>query len=305
MRVRITTQKRFFHIIFFDEWLTMKRNVYLSLMCLAFAAVTWGIIGCSHTPEIYTLPPDEVDKVRSNIGKVGVVVAPHRAERKFRLPAKGVVGGAGRGLVVGAALPVAAGAASPIPFGTIIGLLFVPITAPAGMVYGAIKAVPSEEVEQAEMAIDQAADRLEAFDARGLLRDEIVRLGSERTGLKFIAVPGIGPQKPKEVVAYDQIDIPGIDTVLELSLEEGGLWGLYTINPSSSAFLEIRVLLIRKNDNEVLLEDTFYCNSEERKYSEWGANEGQDFYDDMISCMPLLAEKVVDDFFLIYPLMKK
>jgi hypothetical protein len=274
-------------------------------MCLAFVAVTWGFTGCSHTPEIYSLPPEAVEKVRSNIGNVGVVAAPYKAERKFRMPAKGVVGGAGRGLVVGAALPVAAGAASPIPFGTIIGLLFVPITAPVGMVYGAVKAVPVEEVEKAEVAIDQAADRLEAFDARGLFQDEIVRLGSERTGLKFIALTGIGPKDPEEVVAYDQLDIPGIDTVLEMSLEEGGLWGLYTINPSESAFLEIRVRLIRKNDNEVLLEDTVNCHSEERRYTEWAENQGQDFYDDVISCIPLLAEKVVDDFFLVYPLMKK
>jgi hypothetical protein len=251
------------------------------------------------------MAPDVVEKVRSNMGNVGVVIAPYSAERNFRMPAKGVVGGAGRGLVVGAALPVVAGAASPIPGGTIIGLLFVPITAPVGMVYGAVKAVPAKEVEKAEVAIDQAADRLEAFDAQGLFQNEIVRLGSERTGLKFIAVPGIGPKDLKEFVAYDQLDIPGIDTVLELRLEEGGLWGLYTIDPSSSAFFEIRVRLIRKQDNDVLLEDTVECKSEERKYTEWAENQGQDFYDDMISCIPLLAEKVVDDFFLVYPLPKK
>ena len=283
----------------------MKRNVYISFTCLAFVAVTWGITGCSHTPQVYTMAPEAVEKVRANIGTVGVVVAPYSAERKFRMPAKGVVGGAGRGLVVGAALPVVAGAASPIPFGSIIGLLFVPITAPVGMVYGAVKAVPAEEVEKAEVAIDQAADRLDAFDTRGLFQEEIVRLGSERTGLKFIALPGIGPKDPKDVVAYDQLDIPGIDTVLELRLEEGGLWGFYTINPSESAFLEIRVRLIRKQDNEALLEDTVNCHSEEKKYTEWAENQGQEFYDDMISCIPLLAEKVVDDFFLVYPIAKK
>jgi hypothetical protein len=65
------------------------------------------------------------------------------------------------------------------------------------------------------------------------------------------------------------------------------------------------VRLIRKNDNEVLLEDTVNCHSEEKRYTEWAENQGQDFYDDMISCIPLLAEKVVDDFFLVYPLIKK
>jgi hypothetical protein len=283
----------------------MKRNVCLLLACLAFLCSSWGFAACSHTPEIYTLPPEAVEKVRSHIGNVGVVVAPYKAERKFRMPAKGVVGGAGRGLVVGAALPVAAGLASPIPFGSIIGLLFVPITAPVGMVYGAAKAVPAEEVEGAEVAIDQAADRLEVFDTRGVFQDEIVRLGSERTGLRFVAVSDIGPKDPKEVVPYNQLDMPGIDTVLELSLKEGGLWGLYTINPSSSAFLEIRVRLIAKRDNEVLLEDRVTCASEEKKYTEWAEREGQDFYDDMVACIPLLTEKVVDDFFLVYPLVKK
>ena len=251
------------------------------------------------------MSPDAVEKVRSNFGSVGVVASPYRAERKFRVPAKGVVGGAGRGLVVGAALPVVAGAASPIPGGSIVGLLLVPITAPVGMVYGAVKAVPAEEVDRAEVAIHKAVDRLETIDAGSLFHNEVVRLGSERTGLKFIVVPGIGLQEAKEVVAYDQLDIPGIDTILELNFEEGGLWGLYTIDPPTSAFIEVRARLIRKTDNKVLLDETVSCFSEQRSFNEWAAHEGQGFYDEMISCIPRLADKIVDDFFLVYPLTKK
>lgn len=283
----------------------MKRYLYLSLTCFAFVAVTWSITGCSHTPEICTMPPDKVEEIRSNLGNVGVVIAPYRAEQKFRKPAKGVVGGAGRGLVVGAALPVAAGFASPIPFGSIIGLFFVPITAPVGMVYGAVKAVPAEEVEKAEAAIAQANVRLQTYNAEGALCREVVRLGLERTDLKFVSLPGIGPQSSEEFLQYDQLDMEGIDTVLEMRLEEEGLWGLYTIDPASSAFVEIRVRLIRRGDNEILLEDTVYCASEQRKYVEWAADEGQLFYNDIISCIPSLAEKVVADLFLVFPLTKK
>ena len=90
--------------------------------------------------------------------------------------------------------------------------------------------------------------------------------------------------------------------MLELRVERGGLWGLYTVKPPSSAFVEIRARLIRMSDNEVLLDDVLFCASEERSYKEWSQNEGRLFLESVVSCMPRLAEKVVDDFFLVYPL---
>jgi hypothetical protein len=51
-----------------------------------------------------------------------------------------------------------------------------------------------------------------------------------------------------------------------------------------------------------LLDDVLFCASEKRSYKEWSQDEGQLFAKSIISCMPRLAEKVVDDIFLVYPL---
>jgi hypothetical protein len=55
-----------------------------------------------------------------------------------------------------------------------------------------------------------------------------------------------------------------------------------------------------------MVSETFFCASEkERTYTEWSQNEGRLFVDEFISCIPELAEKIVDDFFLVYPLSLK
>ena len=131
-------------------------------------------------------------------------------------------------------------------------------------------------------------------------------LGSKRTGLKFVELPGIGPRDRNEFVRYDQLDIPGIDTVLEVRTEKNGLLGSYSIDPPSDTYVEGRVRLIRVKDNNVLLDETIVWASEaERKLIEWTENEGQLIVDEFISCVQELAEKIVDDFFLVYPIASR
>ena len=121
-------------------------------------------------------------------------------------------------------------------------------------------------------------------------------------GLGDLALVDAGPSQQGKDVRYDQPELRGIDTVLELNLEKGGLWALYTIDPPSSVFLEVRARLIRVSDNAVLLDDKVSCVSDERTYLEWAENDGQPLFDEMVACIPRVAEKIVDDFFLVYPL---
>jgi hypothetical protein len=132
------------------------------------------------------------------------------------------MGGAARGIVIGATTPVVIGAVSPVPGGAVLGVLIAPFTAVAGSVYGAIKAVPTEDVEKAEAAGDKAIARLKRMNIRQTFVDEVVKLGTERTDLKFVTLSGMGPRDPNEVIQYDQMDIRGIDTILELRAETAG-----------------------------------------------------------------------------------
>jgi hypothetical protein len=262
-----------------------------------------GLVGCSQTPKIYKKPPEYVEKIRSSLGTIGVTVSFYPVKSETNKPAKGIIGGAARGITVGATTPVVIGAVSPVPGGTAIGVLIAPFTAVVGSVYGVIKAVPAEDVEKAEAAAEKAIARLKEMNLRQTLIDEVVKLGKEQTGLSFVALPGTGPRDPNEVVRYDKIDIRDIDTILELRAEKAGLRGLYSLDPPSDVFIEVSARLIRAHDNEVVVSETFFCASEEeRKYTEWSQNEGRLFVDEFNSCIPELAEKIVDDFFLVYPI---
>jgi len=279
---------------------------HLAVRALFCVVGLFGLAGCSQTPKIYKMPPEHVEIIRSDLGTIGVTVSSYPVKREINKPAKGGMGGAARGFVVGAAMPVVIGAVSPVPGGTLLGVLIAPFTAVAGIVYGAIKAAPVEDVEKAEAAIDQAIARLQEMNLRDSFTDEVVKLGMERTGLKFVTLSGMGPRDPNEVIQYDQMDIGGIDTILELRPETAGLRGHYGIDPPSIGFIEVSARLIQSYDNKVVISESFFCASEQkRKYTEWAKNEGQLFVDEFISCFPELAEKIVDDFFLVYPISSR
>jgi hypothetical protein len=186
----------------------------LAIMVLFCVVGLFGLAGCSHTPKIYKMPPERVEKIRSDLGAIGVTVSSYPLKRKINKPAKGFIGGAARGLVIGAATPVVVGAVSPIPGGTAMGALLAPYTAAAGVVYGAIKAAPPEEVEKAEAVSDQAIAKLQEMNLRQSFLAEVVKLGKERTNLWFVSLSGMGPRHPNEVIQYDQMDIPGVYYIL-------------------------------------------------------------------------------------------
>jgi hypothetical protein len=212
----------------------------LAVMVLFCVVGLCGLAGCSHTPKIYKMSPGQVEKIRSDVGTIGVTISSYPLKRKIIKPAKGVLGGAARGVVIGAATPMVIGAISPVPGGTAMGALVAPYTAIAGMVYGAIKAAPPQEVEKAEAASDRAIARLREMNLRQSFVAEVVKLGKERTDLMFIPLSDISPRYPKEVVQYNQKDTPGIYYILELRPESAGLRGVYSIDPPSTAFMEVR-----------------------------------------------------------------
>ena len=269
----------------------------------AIAMAFFGPTGCSLTPNIYKMPGDELEEIRSSVGSIGVTISSYPVKQKIVKPAKGVIGGARRGIAFGAAAPVAIGFVSPVPGGTILGLIVAPFTAVAGGVYGTTKGVPVQDVEKAEAAGLQAIERLKYMNLRQVLGEEIVNLGNEKTGIAFVNLPETGPGDPKEVVRYDQMALPDIDMVLELRAEKGGLWGLYSFDPPSTVYVEVKVRLIRARDNQVFISETFYCDSaEERTYLQWAENEGQLLVDEFVRCVPKIAEKVIDDLFRVYPI---
>lgn len=252
-----------------------------SVLCLAWLAT------CSAcTPSIHDLSPQEARHLRAPLERIGVRTDSDGATLTFQKPAKGIWGGAGRGAVVGALTPIAIGAVFPLPGTTFLGALVAPFTAAGGMVYGAIAASSPAEVKNAEAAIGRATAAVRLTRPQLRLRDSVVQQGRARTGRFFVAL--------------DEAPEAHVDAVLDLTDQRAGLKGAWRINPPLIAFAETRARL-RTPAGDTLLEETVLCSGEERSYVEWAADDGALFAAAMHVCVEALAEKVVDDFFLVYP----
>jgi hypothetical protein len=253
------------------------------------------------------MPPAEVESIRAGIGTVGVILLPDPAEVEVLMPARGAWGGFKRGVYVGATTPVIAGFVSPVPGGTLLGVMVAPFTALFGGIYGAFSAVPAEQVKAAEKRLNGVAAELRQSGLRDLFFNEVVRIGNERTGLKFVALSDRQPQDSITDIAFNQSDISAVDAILDLKVEKNGLRGALGIDPTTDTFIQMRVRLVRVADDEVLMDETLFCLSEvERTFAEWSAaDDGQLFVNEFRSCVPEMAEKIVDDFFLVYPLSSR
>jgi hypothetical protein len=246
---------------------------------------------CAHAPSIRDLSPLEAQHLRAGLARIGVRTAADRATLTFRQPAKGAWGGAQRGAVVGALAPIAIGAVFPLPGTTFLGILVAPVTALGGAIYGSVAALPGAEVQRAEDSIGRAFAALQETRPVLRLRDRIVELGHATTGRLFTALDGLQP---------DATQGGDVDALLDLSDPRTGLQGAWRIDPPSIAFAEIRVRL-RTPAGDTLLEETVFCSGEERSYLEWAADDGALFAAAIDSCVGAIAEKIVDDFFLVYP----
>jgi len=261
----------------------------------------WVLAGCSTAPKIYTMPAMEVENIRADIAKVGVILSDAPAENEVLMPAKGIWGGARRGVVVGARMPVIIGFVSPIPGGTLLGILVAPFTALFGGVYGAVTAPSVQEVEAAEMTLDNVVAEIRQMDLRTDFLDTVVQMGNDRTGKTFVRLPGPEVAQANNENLYNYSNFTDIDRILEMKIEKTGLRGRYQINPPIDVFVQAKIRLISTSDHSVLLEEIFLCLSdEERTFAEWSRKETV-FAEEFRSCVTELAEKIIDDFFLVYP----
>ena len=260
--------------------------------------------GCAQAPAIYVMDSVSLETVRSGISSVGVSLSKALPETTVLLPAKGVWGGIKRGAAFGAALPVMYGFASPVPGGTYIGLLASPFGAIVGGIYGVSTAVPAHEVEHAEVMLAIATDNLRQMGLRENFVNQVIDLGNARTKIKFIALPEAATARlTGETAKPSNAAMDAIDARLNIRVEQTGMRGLYSINPPMDTFIRIHVQFIRSADNVLLLDEYFTCASdEERTFADWADHEGSDLVDEFRSCVPELAEKIIDDFFLVYPL---
>ncbi len=274
--------------------------------CVVVITISLMSVGCSalfpREPAALGLTARENESRRAGLEAVGVVSYLQLPETVYRTPAKGFAGGAVRGAIAGAVIPIVVGAVAPVPLGTLVGVLVAPFGAGIGAVWGGLAADPAEQIEASEAAIDNALTRISTMNFRDGVADDIIRVGTEQTSTTFSMAGVVEFDRDGDDPAYDPSDFPGLDAVLEFRGDRFGLDGFWTIDPPSALFIEVRARLIRLSDATVLYDDVVVCRTDRRSYGVWAADDGREFEQELLDCRIRLAEKIIDDIFLLYPL---
>ena len=91
-----------------------------------------------------------------------------------------------------------------------------------------------------------------------------------------------------------------IDTVLELKVSMLGLIGPWTIDPPLSFTMRIGTRLIRVVDGTELHTQELTYVGPSRVFTAWAANEAEAFRRSLEQSVRALAEKAVEEVFLLY-----
>ncbi len=231
------------------------RNV---LLLVLMAAVLVGRGGCATATRPQTvsdIPPQRIGIVLNTSSRPG-----------YNVPAKGA--GAGAALGAGAGLGAARSE---------IGVILMPFAVVIGAIIGAANAEDAARVEEAESTIKGALSSLKPAE---VVRDRVIEVGRSDTRHSLAALAG-------------PLDIEGVDTVLELAVQEFSLRGDGQINPPFSLILGVRTRVIRAADGTQIHEEMFEAKSQKLKFVEWAANNAQPLRDELDRAALALARDIV------------
>lgn len=263
---------------------------------LLFVAILLAVMtGCAQTPYVLPSPPSE--DLRASFGTVGLASARFTPEISFLLPAKGAAEGAQRGAGRGALVPMAVGAQTFIPYVFMAGVVLAPVGAVVGTVYGAAEALPAEEVEKAEAAL---TDALSSQDIQTAMREAVWEFMRRETKIPVLLIKKQGPLAEKDVPAYSAGTDRRVDTVLELTVSMLGLIGPWTIDPPLSFTMRIGTRLVRVADGTELHTQELTYLGPSRVFTAWAANDAEAFRSALDPAFRALAEKAVEEVFLLY-----
>lgn len=161
-------------------------------------------------------------------------------------------------------------------------------------------AEPAVRVEEREAAAREivAAQRIQDD-----FRDRVAAIGRDLTPQTLTVLADRGPSDAAERPDYRSLSREGIQTVLEVRLESVTLeGGEMPIDPPLWLVMIVNTRLVRTDDNAELYANSLtYTGQKGRTLAEWvGGSEV--FRDELDRTYAILAEKIVEEVFLILPL---
>ena len=274
-----------------------------TLRCVrtACAASLAGLIlttGCVSLPPSFNLP----ERDRAQLGTIGVAAPRFPPNVALDAPVHGWVSGAGKG-AAGATGYLWAGCLTSGGGAFIVGVFVCPVLTPfvaaGGAIYGAVKAAPQAEIEQAQRRVDAAFAQLRIQET---LRERVFAAAKSESNYAVVVLPEHGPSVPDEPVDYRSLAREGVTTVLEVGVTNLRLQGEIGVNPPLKLEMTARTHLVSVSDNRVLFSEDYTYRSEQRLFSEWAADDAEALRVAYERAYQNLAAQIVDETILLYPL---
>ena len=245
-----------------------------------------------------TMPSPPTPEVRAKLGQVAVVALPQPPEGEFHTFAKGRAVGTAKGALGGGlyGLAYAAGTgAGGGPYASaamaIAALVFTVVGAGMGAIVGHETAVPAKTAQEIQSRIEAVLGSMrlsdgvaEALRARAIERPDVATRGFRQTAYAS---------------SYTALADQGVDTVLEISIPVAGFRGGEGKAPSIAFYMTARVRALRAGDNHEHYARDFLYSSPERSFGDWFADGAAPFAREFESATRALAERILDELFLV------
>ncbi len=244
----------------------------------ALALALFSTAGCSGTME--PLPPRVLSELnRANLGTIGVRITPSQ-------PKTGLFDPFGEG---NAALPIflMAGAFSG-GIGIGVALVAYPIAA-------VINRIPDDKVAEIETFAESVFNQ---HTMQEELRAYVAKTAWTEAGVSLVIYDGTVEDTAGEGCLLDNV---AFDQILDLRLPRYVIIGTGGSDPSLALVLEVESRLIDAQTCNDLYADQLVYSSENRNFSTW-SDDRKLAHDAVSRGLQGLAEHIVEDLFLFYPL---
>jgi hypothetical protein len=273
---------RSLHSAFVTSTLRPRRDVAIVGLLIGTLLGPWGCSTNSHR----ITPLSE--QVRADVGTLGVATSSIVPASDLVAATGGKGSGAAKGAAAGALGMAEASLRSGHPLTALIGLGLTPIAAVAGGVYGAVIAESAEKAKEAGTALARAFVDLKAQE---VIHDHVLQTARDRLGHPVVSLR----------------ETRDVDTILEVSMPSVRLVGASALDidpPLHLVVLACPRLVRRKDDlqlypTESTTPSAVVHMSAPRKFLDWGSEDARLFREEMERAYQNLAEKVVEDMFMV------
>ena len=244
----------------------MKRNLIILLVLITLFAE----ISC-----VKKLPPPPSEKIRAQLGTIGVVSAQFVPEVEMLVTGPGSMAAQG-----------ALDTSHPC---------FFPVGACLGCIWWTAKGEPARDVEKAGEALRRVTADLKIQET---MRDHFLLAAREQTDHSLVVLKEKGPATPYQKISYGPLGLNGIDTIVEISVLSLGFKSEQVEPPAF--YMSLHTRLIHVMSGEEVYAVTITYESIGHGCLLWASNDCQLCKEEFTRSYLYLADKIVEELFLLY-----